>query len=54
MTWNGNTIVDIARAFLDTNGAEKHITAITEQPESILKDQVNGLRRKAIWTWPPT
>ncbi len=29
MTWNGNTIVDIARSFLDTNGAEKHITAIS-------------------------
>ncbi len=25
MTWNGRTIVDISRAFLDTNGAEKHI-----------------------------
>ena len=27
MRWNGRTIVDISRAFLDTNGAEKHITA---------------------------
>ncbi|MCR5825691.1 MAG: phosphoribosylformylglycinamidine synthase, partial [Oscillospiraceae bacterium] len=26
MRWNGRTIVDISRAFLDTNGAEKHIT----------------------------
>ena len=26
MHWNGNTIVDISRAFLDSNGAEKHIT----------------------------
>ena len=26
MRWNGKTIVDISRAFLDTNGAEKHIT----------------------------
>ena len=26
MKWNGNTIVDISRAFLNSNGAEKHIT----------------------------
>ena len=45
MTWNGNTIVDIARSFLDTNGVEKHITAITEQPESILKDQVKDFKK---------
>ena len=27
MTWNGQTIADLSRAFLDTNGAVKHITA---------------------------
>ena len=27
MNWNGKTIVDLSRAFLDTNGAEKHIRA---------------------------
>ena len=27
MHWNGKNIVDLSRAFLDTNGAEKHITA---------------------------
>ena len=26
MHWKGNTIVDISRAFLDSNGAEKHIS----------------------------
>ena len=26
MTWNGTTIVDLSRDFLDSNGAEKHIT----------------------------
>ncbi len=26
MTWNGKTIVDISRKFLNSNGAEKHIT----------------------------
>ncbi|MBO4914304.1 MAG: phosphoribosylformylglycinamidine synthase [Oscillospiraceae bacterium] len=27
MHWRGKTVVDLSRAFLDTNGAEKHITA---------------------------
>ena len=45
MTWNGKNIVDIARSFLDTNGVEKHITAITAQPESILKDQVTDFAK---------
>ncbi|MCF0123668.1 MAG: phosphoribosylformylglycinamidine synthase [Ruminiclostridium sp.] len=45
MHWNGENIVDISRAFLDTNGVEKHITAITAQPESILKDQVKDFRQ---------
>ena len=45
MSWNGKAIVDIARSFLDTNGVEKHITAITAQPESILKDQVTDFRQ---------
>ena len=45
MTWNGKKIVDIARAFLDTNGVEKHITAVTAQPESILKEQVTAFRQ---------
>ncbi len=27
MTWNGNTIVDISRGFLNTNGCAKHVTA---------------------------
>ncbi len=26
MSWNGKTIVDLSREFLDSNGAEKHIT----------------------------
>ena len=34
MTWNGRTIVDVSRAFLDTNGAEKHINvhAVAAEP----------------------
>ena len=45
MTWNGKNIVDIARSFLDTNGVEKHIDAVTVQPESILKDQVTDFTK---------
>ncbi|MEG1870155.1 MAG: phosphoribosylformylglycinamidine synthase, partial [Oscillospiraceae bacterium] len=33
MQWKGKTIVNLSRAFLDTNGVAKHITAvITEKP----------------------
>ena len=31
MRWNGKTIVDISREFLNSNGAEKHITAHAEK-----------------------
>ncbi len=33
MDWNGTKIVDISRAFLDSNGAEKHISIETACPE---------------------
>ena len=33
MEWNGKRIVDISRAFLDTNGAEKHIDAVAAKPQ---------------------
>ncbi len=33
MRWNGVTIVDISRAFLDTNGASKHIDVEVKAPE---------------------
>ena len=32
MFWKGETIVDISREFLNSNGAEKHITVETESP----------------------
>ena len=32
MTWNGKTIVDISREFLNSNGAEKHMTAAPAAP----------------------
>ncbi len=37
MVWNGNTIVDISREFLNSNGAEKHITITPLNPEDYNK-----------------
>ena len=34
MHWNGKTIVDLSRAFLDTNGAAKHITVEAAAPHA--------------------
>ena len=34
MVWNGKPIVDVSRAFLDSNGAEKHISVEVAEPES--------------------
>ncbi len=33
MRWNGKVIVDLSREFLDSNGAEKHITIAPAAPE---------------------
>ena len=33
MNWNGKAIVNISREFLNSNGAEKHITAVVSKPE---------------------
>ena len=41
MNWNGKAIVDISREFLNSNGAEKHITAAPEKPQSYGR-QING------------
>ncbi len=41
MHWNGNTIVDISREFLNSNGAEKHINVSPAKPESFAK-KVSG------------
>ena len=41
MRWNGRTIVDLSRAFLDTNGAAKHISVEAEAPLP-LQEPVTG------------
>jgi len=38
MHWNGKTIVDISREFLNSNGAEKHISVKAVKPESFEKE----------------
>ncbi|MBQ5926298.1 MAG: phosphoribosylformylglycinamidine synthase, partial [Clostridia bacterium] len=40
MSWNGKTIVDISREFLNSNGAEKHIKAKTEKVSDYKKEEV--------------
>ena len=37
MHWNGQTIVDLSREFLNSNGAEKHIDIVAAKPESFEK-----------------
>ncbi|MBQ3596739.1 MAG: phosphoribosylformylglycinamidine synthase [Clostridia bacterium] len=38
MTWNGNKIVDISREFLNSNGAEKHVSITPENCKDYSKD----------------
>ncbi len=40
MHWNGNTIVDISREFLNSNGAEKHINITPAKPQCYKKAEV--------------
>ena len=42
MTWNGKTIVNISREFLNSNGAPKHITVAPARPEPWQKKTFPG------------
>ncbi len=42
MHWKGNKIADISRAFLDTNGAEKHVEACVKKTEDFSKEIPEG------------
>ena len=44
MTWNGKRIVDVSRAFLNSNGAEKHIAIEPEAPALVQKKVSGGFR----------
>ena len=38
MHWNGQTIVDLSREFLNSNGAEKHIEIVAAKPQAFAKE----------------
>ena len=42
MNWNGKTIVDVSREFLNSNGAEKHIDVSGAKPEDFHKTVSGG------------
>ena len=47
MKWKGNTIADLSRAFLDTNGAVKHMdVTVTEKDLSVLSKAMYGSLRE--------
>ncbi|MDD5823500.1 MAG: phosphoribosylformylglycinamidine synthase [Firmicutes bacterium] len=48
MRWNGKTIVDISREFLDSNGADKHITIAPEAPKEWKKTVSGGFAENYI------
>ena len=51
MTWKGQTIADLSRAFLDTNGADKH-TSVTVPDRSAAQRQPSP-GSGTCGTWPP-
>ncbi len=47
MTWNGQTIADLSRAFLNTNGADKHTTVeVTEKDLAAFSKALYGSLRE--------
>ncbi|MBQ8447831.1 MAG: phosphoribosylformylglycinamidine synthase [Clostridia bacterium] len=46
MTWNGKTIVNISREFLNSNGAEKHTKIAPVAPEAFAKDTAGDFSEK--------
>ena len=42
MNWNGKKIVDISREFLNSNGADKHISIAPESPKDYSKEVKGG------------
>ncbi len=48
MTWCGNTIVDISREFLNSNGAEKHIDIAPAKPEKFDKNVSDDFKSELI------
>jgi phosphoribosylformylglycinamidine synthase len=48
MYWRGDRIVDISRAFLDTNGAEKHIDVRTDAPVKFRRETAEDFKNAYI------
>lgn len=48
LNWNGKTIVDISRQFLDTNGAEKHIEIHVPEGHDYTKSITGTFREKYL------
>ena len=46
MFWNGKTIVDIERSFLNSNGAEKHITVHVGVPDAFDREITGGFEEE--------
>ncbi len=44
MHWRGQTVVDVSREFLNSNGAEKHIDIIASASEDFFKEIPDGFR----------
>jgi phosphoribosylformylglycinamidine synthase len=42
MRWRGETIVDLPRSFIDSNGAQKHAAACVETPRTMVSNCPNG------------
>ena len=48
MNWNGKTICDISREFLNSNGAAKHITIATAKPADYTKTVSSSFRENFL------
>lgn len=46
MTWSGKQIIDLSRAFLDSNGAAKHANATLLQPKTLFQ---NDVKAGTVW-----
>ncbi|MBR5745958.1 MAG: phosphoribosylformylglycinamidine synthase, partial [Clostridia bacterium] len=50
MRWNGHTVADISRGFLNSNGAEKHTRAFAEAPKPYERRITGGFAENFIKT----
>ena len=41
MNWNGKTIVDLSREFLNSNGAAKHTNIVIDDPDQVRDDELS-------------